>query len=129
MRVQEVPISASNDDLARNDDLVMHLVPVLLTEIIAASHQQRCTNPGQHCHNTSASVRHSADLFTSELVCYLCTSSQMKQSLEIDKTQKATPNNTKAKLPNRTVLLVLVVEDNGHTGFCYAGLPLLVHKL
>ena len=34
-----------------------------------------------------------------------------------------------AKLPHRTVLLVLVVEDNGHTGFRHAGLPLLVYKL
>mmetsp|Transcript_53208 Transcript_53208/g.116105 ORF Transcript_53208/g.116105 Transcript_53208/m.116105 type:complete len:268 (-) Transcript_53208:240-1043(-) len=57
VRVQEIPVSASDDDLTRNDDLVVHLVP------------------------------------------------------------------------HRTVLLVLVVEDNGHTGFRHAGLPLLVYKL
>ena len=32
VRVQEIPVSASDDDLARNDDLVVHLVPALLSE-------------------------------------------------------------------------------------------------
>lgn len=32
VRVQEIPVSASDDDLTRNDDLVVHLVPALLSE-------------------------------------------------------------------------------------------------